>query len=240
MKLTDYFGAIYLLNLRRRPDRLLESVKEFRENGIENYTIVEAYDHPTSGHIGCTRSHRMLLRQIADGPHDRVLILEDDFAAVTRARLIFAGFTDPRNPVWQCHCSILDGHGDLNQRFNCLSPWLPEKWDCLFLGCSYAESPVSRLNKHVVRSAGIKGTGSVGVIKSFARAFTEKADSETGGSLDNDIGPIDNYYSTFSREKLFYVLQPRLIFQRASKSDIDGGCNSRLFDHTDSRHESMV
>jgi len=237
MTLNDYFGQVVVINLRRRMDRWTECVLELAKNNIKADRF-EAYDNPDNGHAGCTRSHRMLLRQIADGPHERVLILEDDFAAVTRSRLLLAGFTDPRNPVWQTHCSVEDGHGDLNQRFHYLTPWLPDSWDCLYIGGGYAETPLSRLNKHVVRCAGMKGTGAVGVTREWAKMFTAWADSE--GGLDHHIGPIDDAYSRFSRDKMHYVLQPRLVYQRKSPSDIDGGCNDRLFDHTDARHEAMV
>lgn len=236
MKLSDYFGRIVVINLRRRTDRWAECVLELANNHIEAERF-EAYDHPTSGHEGCTRSHRMLLREIAEGPHERVLVLEDDFAAVTRARLLLAKFTEG-NPVWICHNSLNSGLGDLNQRFNCLTPWLPSEWDVMYLGGSYAENPISRLNKHVVRCAGMKGTGAVAVTREWAKMFTAAADAE--GDLEHWIGPIDDFYSRFSKQHRHYALQPRLIYQRMSKSDIDGGTNSRLFDHTDSRHETMV
>lgn len=237
MKLTDYFQRIYLINLKRREDRLLESIKEFHENGIENYTIFEAYDNPSNGHAGCTRSHRMLLREIADGPHDRVLILEDDFAAVNLMRLRLAGFKEG-NPVWDTFMSLNNGTGDLNQRFNCLTPWLPSEWDCLYLGGSFKENPISRLNKHVIRCGGMLTTSSYGITREFAKKWTAEADAE--GDLDHFIGPIDLFFSKLSHANRFYVVQPRLIFQRQSVSDLDGGNHSRLFDMTDSAHESKV
>lgn len=241
MKLCDYFPRIVCISLARRQDRWAECLAEMEANHIPHDKVdrFTGFDHPTSGHEGCTRSHRMLLRQIAAGPHERVLILEDDFAAVTRARLLMAGFK-PSQEVWKTHCSILDGLGDLNVRFNCLIPWIPSEWDVLFLGGGYGENPTARINKHVIRCRGMKGTGSVGVTREFAKKFTAAADSETGGDLDKWVGPIDDYYSKFSNSGRHYVLQPRLIYQRKSSSDIDGGCNDRLFDHTDARHEAMV
>lgn len=240
MKLWDYFPRIVCISLERRQDRWLECLAEMDANSIPRDKVERfiGFDHPTSGHIGCTRSHRMLLREIADGPHERVLILEDDFAAVTRKRLLLGGFTDPNNPVWKTHCSLNDGHGDLNVRFNCLTPWLPSGWDCLYLGGGYAENPISRLNKHVVRCAGMKGTGAAAVTREWAKAFTKAADAE--GGLEHFIGPIDDFYSRFSRTHSHYCVQPRMVYQRESLSDISGQKTSYLFLGTDSFHEAMV
>ncbi len=238
MKLNDFFQRVFLINLDRREDRLKESTDEANRNDLTVHRF-PGYDHPTSGHEGCTRSHRMLLREIADGPWERVLVLEDDFACVTRARLKLAGFKESQD-VWKTHASVLNGEGNLNHRFNCLVPFLPLEWDVLFLGASYAETPIIRFNRHVIQCAGMKGTGSVGVTRKFAQRFTAKADADTGGDLDKWVGPIDDYYSSFSRDGLHFCLQPRLIYQRKSPSDIDGGNNDRLFDHTDAAHEQMV
>lgn len=239
MKLADYFDRIVCISLLRREDRWQECLSEMDVNNIPRDKVERfiAYDHPTSGHCGCSRSHRMLLREIANGDAKRVLILEDDFAAVTRARLLLAKFTEG-NPVWICHNSLNSGLGDLNQRFNCLTPWLPSEWDCLFLGGGYGENPISRFNKHVVKCAGMKGTGSVGVTKEFARKFTEAADAE--GDLDHHVGPVDDFYSRFARQGNHYCVQPRLVFQRESLSDISGQKTSYLFLGTDSTHEQLV
>jgi len=239
MKLWDYFSRIVCINLDRRTDRVVECLAEMDANHIPHDKIerFSGFDHPTSGHEGCTRSHRMLLREIADGPHERVLILEDDFAAVTKSRLIQAGFK-PEQEVWKTHCSILGGMGDLNARFNCLSPWLPSEWDVLYLGGSFQEAPISRLNKHVIRCGGMLTTSSYGITRAFARKWTEAADAE--GDLDHFIGPIDLFFCRLSHANNFYVIQPRLIFQRQSKSDLDGGNHSRLFDMTDPVGESKV
>lgn len=242
MKLWEYFPRIVCISLLRREDRWQECLTEMDANNIPRDKVERfaGYDHPTSGHEGCTRSHRMLLRQIAEGEHERVLILEDDFAAVTRSRLLAAGFTDPNNPVWRCHCDLLQGLGDLNTRFNCLVPWLPSEWDVLYLGGSFQEMPISRFNKHVIRCGGMMTTSSYGITKQFAKKWTEAADAATGGDLEKWIGPIDLFFSSLSHANRFYVVQPRLIFQRASKSDISGETNSYLFSMTDPVGESHV
>lgn len=234
--MNNYFDAVFLINLARRVDRLAESDKEAALNGFW-FVRWEAYDNPTNGHAGCTRSHRELLRHIANSNLNRVLILEDDFAAVTRSRLKLAGFK-PDQEVWRTHSSVGFGYGNIRDRFTILTPHLPEKWDCLYLGGGYAERPISRYNQHVIRCAGMKGTGSVGVTREFAQKFTEAADAE--GGLNHHIGPIDDFYSRFSRDGLHYCLQPRLIFQRESLSDISGQKTSYLFLGTDPTHEAMV
>ena len=238
MKLSDYFQRIVCINLDRRIDRWAECIEEAERNRmvVERFS---GFDHPTNGHAGCTRSHRILLRQIAEGPDERVLVLEDDFAAVTRARLAISGFKTTQS-VWKTHCSVLDGQGDLNQRFNCLIPFLPEKWDVLYLGAGYGEAPISRHNKHVIRCGSMKTTGSYGITRDFARKWTEIVDAQTGGSLENHPGCIDDVFGAMAKDHLFYVLQPRLIFQRKSLSDITGEENSYLYSMSDPTHENLV
>lgn len=239
MKLSDYFHRIVCINLDRRVDRWKECLIEMASNNMEGVERFSGYDHPTHGHTGCTRSHRILLRQIAEGDAKRVLVLEDDFASVTRSRLALAGFR-PEQQVWKDQISVLDGQGDLNQRFNSLIPFIPE-FDVLYLGGGYAENPISRLNSHVIRCAGMKTTSSYGITKEFAKVWSDRVNVMAGSEdLDRHPGCVDDCFSAMSRDNRFYILQPRLIFQRLSPSDITGETNSHLYSMTDVLHQSRV
>lgn len=236
MKMWD---RAFVINLERRRDRWADTQDELRRCGIAGVERWDGFDHPTSGHEGCTRSHRELMRHVASGPWDRVLVFEDDLAAVTKNRLRISGFKESQT-VWQRHCSILDGEGSAIERIIALSAFWPEKWDMIYLGGGYGEAPISRLNAHMVRCGTMKGTGSYIVTKSFAKAFTEAAELESCGDLKHFVGPIDNYFGKFSKDYLHYCIQPRVFFQRKSPSDISGESNSHLYLGTDPTHESMV
>lgn len=232
--INKYFNRVFLINLERRKDRLADSVRELGANDIEAH-LFPAFDNPANGHAGCTRSHRMLIREIADGPWSRVLVLEDDIAAVTKSRLLVSGFKAHQS-VWKTHCSVMNGLGTMSERFGALIPFLPDKWDVLYLGAGYGEPPISRHNEHVIRCAGMKTTGCYGITKEFAQKWTERV----GPDLDKHPGCIDDVFSAMARDFLFYVLQPRLAFQRKSPSDITGEENSYLYSMTDPTHEQMV
>ncbi len=238
MKIKELFDKVFCISLKRRRDRRVEFEEEFR--GVVDFEFVDGFDHPTSATNGCTISHRTLLRKIANGRWGRVMIFEDDAIALTKQRLKDGGFT-PENPVWKTHCSVLNGEGTLNQRFDYLAPFIPEKWDVLYLAAGYGEPPISRHNKHVIRCGAMKTTSSYGITREMARFLDEKITASQGSDdLETFPGHIDDLISGCSKERLHYVLQPRLLYQRKTFSDIEGKETHQLFSMTDAHHESMV
>lgn len=114
---------IYLINLKRSPDRLAKTSQQFEENGLE-YTRVEAVDGKllteqekaknycatlnqkhyhkplTDTQIGCYMSHRLAWQAIAEGDYDFGIVVEDDITF--DSSLIDAIATLKRVPVqWQ-------------------------------------------------------------------------------------------------------------------------------------------
>ena len=248
--LEQHFDACFCISLARRPDRWIECEQEIREHFGTKLGWVQrwyGYDHPTSGHSGCSRSHRELLRHIVKEGYNRVLVLEDDFAVVTLPRLTEKGFS-PGFEVWETHCRINGGKGTLNQRFGALSYFLPESYDVLYLGGGYGENPISRFNKHVIRCGFMQTTSSYGITGKFAKIWSDKVDASVNakeGESEEEIlarhpGPIDNVFGGFSHDHLYYVLQPRLMYQRESMSDITGVSNNYLYSMTDAAHESLL
>lgn len=236
MTLAEFFPRAYFVGLRRREDRFLECLRELAKNKMQAHWF-EAFDIPNDPHKGCTKSHRELIRKIAYGPHERTLICEDDFCAITKQHLKDAGF-QPSQDVWKTHCSILNGDGTLPERFEAMIPFIPPKWDVLYVAGAYGENPITRVNKHVLRCGLMQTTSTYGITRDFARTFTEIMDAQHPG--ESHPGPIDNVFGIMAPSHLFYVLQPRLAFQRAIRSDITGLTNSYLFSMTDNFHEGLV
>lgn len=248
--LERHFDACFCINLAKRKDRWEECQREIAKNfGVSPDWVrrFEAYQHPTNGHCGCTRSHRQLIRNIARGDWGRVLVLEDDFEMVTFDALRPRGF-HPGHKVWEAHASVLGGNGTLNARFHYLSAFLPAYYDVLYLGAAYGEPPISRHNKHVIRCGFMQTTGSYGIHKEFAKKWTDTLDAALGCTpqmseeekLSRHPGPIDNCFGGMSHDHLFYVFQPRLIFQRESWSDLEDKQSCHLNSMTDPVHENMV
>lgn len=240
MSINEYFQRVFIINLRRRTDRRALAEAELAASGIDPAIVewVEAFDNPTNGHAGCTRSHRDLIRRISTGPWDRVLVLEDDFKVLTLDDLVSNGFAAYKpSPVLDAFKSVLNGRGNLNMRFTALIPFLPETFDVLYLAAGYGEPPISRYNQHVLRVGFMQTTGTYGITRDFSKIWTEKIDSANG---DNHPGPIDNTFGSLSHDHLYYCLQPRLAYQRSSPSDITGQCNSYLMSGTDGYHENLI
>lgn len=239
--LSTFFDKAFCINLDRRRDRWEQCQQEIKSQGLESLNIgrFPGYDHPTNGHQGCSRSHRMLLRLIAGGPWERVLIFEDDFQVITLDELRKGGFT-PDNVVWKNHMSIPCGD-NANDRFKYLSKFLPLDWDVIYLGAGYGEPPISRLNHHVIHCGFMQTTSSYGITREFAKVWTKKVDDSMGSAdLERHPGPIDNVFGSMAKDHRYYVFQPRMFFQRKSKSDITGEENSYLFSMTDCAHEKLL
>jgi len=240
--IQNYFDKIFIINLKRRKDRWDECLEELDSQKIPISSIerFEAFDCPENGHAGCTRSHRELIRAIASSAWNRVLIMEDDFAFITMDRLKAGGWF-PAGPVIKTYSMVFNGGGTFNERFEYLSGFFPNLWDVLYLGACYGEPPISRLNQHVIRCGFMQTTGSYGITNEFAKIWDAKV-NESMGSDDLKLhpGPIDNVFGSMSKDHLYYITQPRMMYQRKSLSDLDGGENSRLGSGTDTNHESMV
>ena len=242
MSLEKFFDKIIIINLERRKDRWQECLDELDAFGIDRNHVerFEGYDHPTNGHVGCTRSHRTLIRAIAASAWKRVLILEDDFAFITLPRLQQGGWY-PNGPVIQTFCRVLEGRGTVNQRFDFLIQFVPVNWDVLYLGACYGEPPISRVNDCVIRCGFMQTTGSYGITREFAKVWDAKVNAGLpSDELSCHPGPIDNVFGGMAKDHLFYVTQPRMMFQRKSRSDLDGETNSRLGSCTDTYHENLV
>jgi hypothetical protein len=237
MNLQTHFQACFVINLKRRLDRLAEFWEEvYRNFGVPGDFIHrwEAFDHPSCGNSGCTRSHRELIKTIANGPYERVLVLEDDVSLITEKLLLDSGFTYPDCKVMDIFKSI-EGT-TLNERFFNLCPHIPDDYDVLYLGGGYGEPPIERVNGRLLRVGFMQTTSSYGITRDFARKFTEMV----GPDLDKHPGAIDNLFGSFAKEHRYYCLSPRLLYQRKSYSDLNGGTNSYLCSMTDPTHEIQM
>jgi hypothetical protein len=249
MKNFDDFDSVFYINLDRRPDRRVQAEEELRICGIdrcERFSAIQTTTLPHHGGIGCTASHRHIWRMTSVGQlGDRVLILEDDFQFVTRKLLVEAGYTDASDTM-RIFMSV--PWETFHERVNFLLPYVPEKWDLLYLGGSYASAPYGRVNQHVIRSSGMHATHSYAITRDFAKILTQMMDDvcpPRDNPEDCHPGATDSILcgDLVSGNKKFFVytLTPRLFIQRSgTKSDLThqvGGFSTSM---TDPNHEMSV
>jgi GR25 family glycosyltransferase involved in LPS biosynthesis len=206
--LERFFDHILVINLARRTDRREQIEAVLVGAGVTNYEWFVGHDRPVnhegriSGNLGCTASHRGVLELIAHHRWGKTLVLEDD-------ALFLENF---------------------NGRFQAAIDEAPPKWDFLFLGGSYAETPKRRYNRNWIQTNGLMTTSSYGITCEMARKMAPH--------ISGDVG-IDSLYHQFQRDNLCYMMTPRLVVQRPSFSDIqERGCDNSM-SMLDSRHEEM-
>lgn len=242
MKFLNYFNEIYVINIDKRTDRWAECVAEFLTAKIplSKVTRWSAYENAATPQSAGTHTHRDILRHVAGEKIPRALILEDDFCAITTKMLADAGHI-PGRKVLDTHCSILNGDGNLSQRFEAMMPFLPDNYDFLYLGGGYAEPPVARYNRHVIQTGTLKGTHAYAVTAESAAKWTAWIDGRTNGDIDFNCGAADDMITSASHEGFkFYCLQPRLLSQRPGLSDLTGRMESYLDSLTNDFHENLV
>lgn len=140
MKINDYFDHVFCINCAHRIDRWTHVLEQCRLHKIELERVDGVYIKGW-GNDGCTASHRLVLEKIAEGPWDRVLVLEDDFECI---------------------------YPDTQSKFEDLITWVPDDWELLYLGGHYGDKPRARINQHVILTGYMKTTSSYGITKAQA------------------------------------------------------------------------
>ena len=189
MTINRYFDKIFVINLASRPDRLEHFKGECRKHGLSGVERFEGFlkpicDGKANGNLGCTASHRAILDLICHYKWPRTLVFEDDMNVVVP---------------------------NLQEQFSKMIEEVPETWQMLYLGGSYAEAPKGWHSRHVVRINGIQTTSSYAVTHAAARAMAPHI---------SGAGPIDNLYHRWSTELESYMFEPRLCAQYTNVSDL--------------------
>lgn len=240
MKFAQFFDAIFVINLDRRKDRWQQCIEEFKAARIPlgRVTRWSAYEKGVTPESSGSHTHRDIIRHIASGKIKNALILEDDFQPITTEMLKAAGHVKGRK-VLDTHCSILNGEGAFVERFEAMIPFLP-KYDFLYLGGGYAEKPIARFSRHVIQCGMVKGTHAYAITHDAAVRWTDWIDGKTNGDPDNNCGASDDIVSGASHDGFkFYMLQPRLLTQRPSYSDLTKTTTNYLDSMTNPDHEAM-
>jgi GR25 family glycosyltransferase involved in LPS biosynthesis len=74
----EYCDHCFIINLKRRKDRLLHSFEQLARIGITNPTRFNAFDLTNNPALGCSLSHLKCLETAQENDWDSVMICEDD------------------------------------------------------------------------------------------------------------------------------------------------------------------
>ncbi len=190
--LNTFFDEIFVINREARTDRRAGCSEQFEMFGIRNVTWFTA-------HEGVVVDGRINANAGCTASHRALLEI------IAHQRI-------PRALILEDDFQIV--HGDFSERFEAMARELEALaivWDMLYLGGHYGEAPIARLSPHVIRCGRMLTTSSYGITWQIAR----KMAPYIGG-----IGPIDSLYGGFHRENTCLILDPRLMIQRPSYSDL--------------------
>lgn len=185
----------YLINLKRRPDRLEESLKEMNKAGIRPvvFPAVDGSALPLpqgwkdgAGAYGCLESHKRVLENaILDGL-ECIAVFEDD-----------AVFTD-----------------NYQEKLAHLVRQAPKDWDMLYVGGQHRQTP-KPIREGVVRCTDCHRTHAY-IVRGHAIKRLYQIWSSNQGHADHILGR--GYFD----ELRAYAADPWLCGQGASVSDING------------------
>jgi GR25 family glycosyltransferase involved in LPS biosynthesis len=111
MKINDYFDKIYVLNLHKRKDRLLDIDNRLKRFGIqyerfgatdgsvmrkvwEKFLVDNDY-FTTPNYLACSISHLSIYRDAVEKNYQRILIIEDDVLVNRNIHLLFESVNIP-------------------------------------------------------------------------------------------------------------------------------------------------
>lgn len=132
LNINDFFSQIYLINLKRRADRLEnwfnKNDKHFTNKNINVFHAIEPREEEignwlfSPGALGCLESHLTIIKEAKKNNYKNILIFEDDC-------ILNSNFNEHLSNVITC---------------------LPANWDMLYL-CAQHFSPPSEFNEYLVK-----------------------------------------------------------------------------------------
>ena len=202
MKINEFFNEVFLINLKRRPDRLKLSTDKLNKLGIE-FTLFEAGDgkmcieeYQTNikpGQLGCLLSHLNLIKHAKEKDLSNLLILEDDVS--------------------------------FNENFNNLFKEsvkeLPEDWDMFYLGGNAIVGQNTKITDTIFKSNQVGTTHSYAIKNTIYDLILESNKYEL---------PIDSLFTEVLNRKVnTYIISPAITFQDESFSDVQDGHRNYTF-----------
>jgi GR25 family glycosyltransferase involved in LPS biosynthesis len=197
MKLFERFDKVYCINLKRRPERLLEFQQEVEKFDLGSFEVFPAIDGNNikktrtnslkPSEQGLIESNLEIIKSCIKNKNKDVLIIEDD-------------------------CVFTEEVLNLEDYFDSL----PEDWDMLYMGGNHNThmniNPPTIINDKVCKLHHTFSTHFVAIKNTL---FTEL---EFILSISNE--PLDVTYTKLQKDKNVYSFYPAIAKQRVGYSDI--------------------
>jgi hypothetical protein len=192
INLLNYFDKVYCINLKKRPDRWLETQAELNKYNICGVTRYEAIDgnelhtpnHISPGAFGLIETFKKIIMDACENKYAKILILEDDI------------FFKPE-------ISNLDEYMRL----------LPDDYSMFYLGGHHICKPIY-INDKIVLVNQMFTTHSIAIKQGLYDLILN--------DIHNLTEPIDVYFTKLQKQYKVYSFLPNLTGQRPSFSDIEG------------------
>jgi len=211
--LLDVFDTIYVINLRKRTDRLRDMETQLARLGLgfddrtifrlDAWSFSDPGEYPTAGTRGCFHSHRDAWhRGLERSARQTVLVLEDD--------LNFAADIEQRLPSTIAALQMQDW----SIFYGAVLQWSPTLKPEQGLGMALPDEGI--LGGHFI---GIRGREALANLHAYLTAM----DNRPAGSPDGGPMHVDGAYSWFRKaypQLKTFVAQPNLGVQRSSRTDI--------------------
>jgi len=213
----DQIDVFYIINLKKRTDRLEQIVGELDKMEIPHKKIIriEAIEEKI-GVLGCSKSHALAVEHFISTGKNRCMIFEDDFE-FTESRLkvseiLWGIFNSTFHSKLIIDCLMLSGVG------NCVSPnentntiaskvYFASSPSCYIITKEYAPCLLNNLKEGAAKQ------------EKWINAFGES----------ENIFNLDIYWVFEQMNNSYYITEPKLGRQRDSPSDIKGTSQQTIF-----------
>jgi len=190
------YDHIYYINLDHRVDRNEEFLNSMKTLGIDTQKItrVSGIYNENCGALGCSQSHAKAIKLFLNSPHERCIILEDDYF--------------PKKEEWVSF-------------FEKMKAYPTEGWDLIQLSGNILDSSETTI-PFLRKAFHVQTSSSYLVQKRFAPTLLQNIEEGIKKLEEKyeDSFCLDIYWLPLQLKSLWFISEPLLGYQRESYSDI--------------------
>lgn len=193
----NLFDNTYYINLEKRKDRKMKTIRELKNFGIKNPIRFNAIED-NNGAIGCSKSHLSILKKARDNKYPYVAIFEDDVK-----------FIDGEETYTKLN-KLLNSNKD---------------WDVILLGGNN-NKPYDVLDESIYRVKNCQTTTAYIVKQTYYDTLIDHWEKGLQKLIETNDDPkyaLDQYWKELQKKDNFLLIVPVKVIQRGDYSDIQKG-----------------